>query len=139
VHERERGKKVQDELERMGHEVYNPFYPDELIRDDIEAIDKGFIQAWDLVDRKKSKAICDRDLEGVRKQDVVICLYPTCRTIGIPCEMFFAGHVLHMDIYSVVPEDMKGHPWIVNYSTVMFESDEELLQYMKVAKIRSFY
>ena len=139
VHERERGKEVQDKLQEMGHEVYNPFYPDALIRDDIEAIDKGHIMPWNLVDTKKSKAVCERDLEGVRKQDIVICLFPTCRTIGIPCEMFFASHCLHMEVFSVTPKDMEGHPWIVNYSTKMFANDEELLEYIKVPWVRRFY
>ena len=139
VHERDRGEDFQEELEKLGHIVYNPFYPDEIIRDDIEALDKGFIQPWEVVDKEKSRAICERDLKGVRNQDIVICLFPNGRTIGIPCEMFYAAHNLAMDVYSVVPEDMKGHPWIVNYSKLIFYSDEELLEYIKVNRIRQFY
>ena len=139
VHERDRGVRIQKKLEAMGHSVYNPFYPDDVIRDDIEAIERGDLHPWDLIDRTKSKAVCERDLEGVRQSDIVICLYPTCRTVGIPCEMFFAGHCLHMDVYTVTPEDMEGHPWIVNYSKVVFTSDKDLLEYIKIAKVRSFY
>ena len=62
-----------------------------------------------------------------------------CRTVGIPCEMFFAAHCLHMDVYSSVPKDMEGHPWIVNYSKTVFTSDKELLDYIKIAKVRMFY
>ena len=139
VHERDRGKEVQKKLEAMGHKVYNPFYPDDIIREDIEAIERGDIMPWNLVDRKKSGLVCERDLVGVRQSDILIALYPTCRTVGIPCEMFFAGHSLHMDVYSSVPEDMVGHPWIVNYSKIVFTSDKELLDYVKIAKIRMFY
>jgi len=131
VHERDRGIKAQRKLEELGYEVFNPFYPDDVIRSDIEAIDRGDIMAWDIADKPKSLDITERDLEGLRKQDIVVCLYPDGRTVGIPCEMFFAAHVLNMPVYSVVPKDMIGHPWIVRYSKAIFTADDDVIDYLR--------
>jgi len=134
AHERERGKVNQQRLEELDFSVYNPFYPDipELYRDDVKALDEGRIQPWSISDKDRSLWIIDIDYRAVRKADIVVCFYPTNgrRTVGIPCEMAFAW-LLHIPIYSVVPEDMAGHPWIVGMSERVFISDDDLFIYLE--------
>lgn len=72
VHKRERGKEIQKKLENMGIEVYNPFYSHD--RQDILDLDKGIVQAWDIVDEDTSRLIVDLDLDGLRKCDISFLL-----------------------------------------------------------------
>lgn len=85
VHKREEGKEIQKKLEDMGIEVYNPFYSHD--RQDILDLDKGIVQPWNIVDEDKSRLIVDLDLDGLRKCDFLICVYPDGVSVGIPCEM----------------------------------------------------
>ncbi len=123
VHKRERGKEIQKRLEGMGIEVYNPFYSHD--RQDILDLDKGIVRAWDITDEDTSMIIVDLDLEGVRKSDVLICVYPDGVSVGIPCEMMFAW-MINIVIFSVVPEKLKGHPWIVALSDGVFSDIDSL-------------
>jgi len=130
VHRRSSGKEIASKLETMGYEVYNPFYPKgDNYRGDIEALDKGHIQPWDIPDKDRSEWIIKVDLRGVLNSDILVCIYPDMRTVGIPCEMMFAW-MNHIPIYSVVPEDMVGHPWIVGLSQEVFLSIDELYDYL---------
>ncbi len=123
VHAREHGKKIQKELEHMGIEIYNPFYSHD--RQDILDLDKGIVSAWDIKDQDTSRLIVDLDLEGVRKSDLLICIYPDGISVGIPCEMMYAWMV-NIPIFSVVPEKLKGHPWIIALSDGLYTSMESL-------------
>ncbi len=123
VHKREHGKEIQKKLEGMGIEVYNPFYSHD--RQDILDLDKGIVRAWDITDEDTSMIIVDLDLEGVRKSDVLICIYPDGVSVGIPCEMMFAW-MINIPIFCVVPERLMGHPWIVALSDGAFPTVDML-------------
>ncbi len=123
VHKREQGKEIQKKLESMGVEIYNPFYSHD--RQDILDLDKGLVHAWDIVDEDKSRLIVDLDLEGLRKSDILICIYPDGMTVGIPCEMMYAW-MINISIFCVVPEKLKGHPWIIALSDGVFSSMDML-------------
>ena len=129
VHERELGKQIQFKLENDGYEVWNPFYPPKNLvnveRTDIEELDKGHIQPWDITNKERSMWIIDTDLMGVQWADIVICIFPEGVTYGITCEMM-AAWMHHKIVYSVVPESRKGHPWIVGMSTMVFTDINEL-------------
>lgn len=129
VHERERGKKFAKELERYDYQVFNPFYPP-TERQDIKNLDNGHIQPWDIKDEERSNWIVDSDLAAVRKCDIFVALYPDFKTVGIPCEMTWAW-LNKIPIYSVVPDSLKGHPWIVAMSTRgMTTQQNELLYWL---------
>lgn len=125
AYERERGKRIQKRLEEMGFKVYNPFYPFDprSSRGDVVALDKGLIVPWDIDDDKRSNVIIRADLRGVGNADFIICIFPKRRTVGISCEMAVAW-MLHIPIYSLTPEDMSKHPWIVGMSNLV-ETDLE--------------
>ncbi len=129
VHKREQGKDIQKKLESMDIEVYNPFYSHN--RQDILDLDKGIIQAWDIVDEDKSRFIVDLDLEGLRKCDILICIYPEGVTVGIPCEMMYAW-MIGIVTFCVVPEKLKGHPWIVALSDAVFSSTDLLYDTLNI-------
>lgn len=131
VHRRELGKEIQAMLEDMGYEVYNPFYPTDprAYRNDIEKLDKGQIVPWDIPDKDRADWIIKIDLRAVANADFIICIYPDTRTVGIPCEMTVAW-MLHIPVYSVVPEDMCGHPWIVGMSDEVFTNIGDLYSYL---------
>ena len=138
VHERPMGKKVQAKIESLGYEVYNPFYPPNQEREDISDLDSPDIMAgtekgaWNMVDVDKSLEIVDKDLEAVRKSDAVICIFPKGRTVGISCEMFFASYNLRMPVFTVCPEDMVGHPWIITLSDSVYTEMEDLYILLEV-------
>lgn len=127
VHERQRGKRIQKRLEEMGFIVYNPFYPEDprAYRKDIAALDGGHIVPWDVKDSISADWIITTDLRGVGNADFIVCIFPRRRTVGISCEMAIAW-MLHIPVYSLTPEDMKGHPWIVGMS-YFTETDLERL------------
>lgn len=129
VHKRERGKEIQKTLEDMDIEVYNPFYSHD--RQDILDLDKGIVQAWDIVDEEKSMLIVDLDLEGLRKSDILICIYPDGVSVGIPCEMMYAWMV-NIPIFCVVPEKLIGHPWIIALSDGLFSSIDSLYDTLRL-------
>jgi len=128
VHKRERGKEIQKKLESMGIEVYNPFYSHD--RQDILDLDKGIVQPWNIVDEDKSRLIVDLDLDGLRKCDFLICVYPDGVTVGIPCEMMF-GWMLHLKIVALVPHNLRGHPWIVAMCEKIFTDLNDLYNYLE--------
>lgn len=133
VHEREMGKEVQKRLEHLEYEIYNPFYPKDprAYRNDIKALDEGLIVPWDIPDKDSAKWIIKIDLRAVGNSDVIVCIFPNRRTVGIPCEMMFAW-MSHIPILCVVPEDMCGHPWIVGMSDKVFTDIEDLYIHMAV-------
>ena len=138
VHERPMGKQVQSKIEELGFEVYNPFYPPDQERKDISDLDNPDVMpgtetgAWNMVDVDKSLEIVDKDLEAVRKADAVICIFPKGRTVGISCEMFFASYNLRMPVFTVCPEDMTGHPWIITLSDIVYTDLADLYVLLEV-------
>ena len=137
VYQRTRGKQIQAALEKLGFIVYNPFYPNDkrAQRGDIEALDKGNIQPWDITDMERSKWIIEVDLRAVGNSNLIVCIYPNRRTVGIPCEMMYAW-MSHIPIFTLVPEDMIGHPWIVGMSQEVVTTIEELYDILGKWKIR---
>lgn len=131
VRERGMGKRVQKRLEDLGYEIYNPFYPIDprAYRTDIKALDEGLIVPWDVPDRDSAEWIIKVDLRAVGNSDIIVCIFPNKRTVGIPCEMMFAW-MRHISILTVVPGDMKGHPWIVGMADKVFTDIEELYEYL---------
>lgn len=118
-------------LQKMGFEVWNPFYPPEdYRRGDIRSLDEGIIVPWDIQDKKRSEWIIKVDLRAVGWSDFIICMFPNRRTVGISCEMTYAW-MSHIPVISVAPEDMKGHPWIVGMSDKVFTSIEDLYTHLE--------
>lgn len=63
----------------------------------------------------------------------MVCLFPR-RTVGITAEMTLGWKVYGIPVLSVVPEDMKGHPWILGMSERVFTSLEDLYSHLRAEK-----
>lgn len=128
AHERPKGKRLAQRISNLGYDVYNPFYD---VEDTtyVDELDNTNVQDWDVVDPIRSKWVVVNDLRGVRSCDSVICVFPRRRTVGISCEMTYAW-MNHIPVYSVVPDDMKGHPWIVEMSNKVYTDIEDLMRYL---------
>lgn len=121
-HEKERGKEIQKKLEDMGYEVHNPF--------DKET--PGEITWTGDMSKELADWVVETDHREIRKSDGMVCIYPEDgRTIGEPCEMAFA-YFLRMPIFSYVPDCIKGHPWPIGQSTVVFRDLDLLLLNLQV-------
>lgn len=124
--ERNKGKKIQAEIEQLGIEVYNPFYS--VDRKDISKLDSGLISENKV--KVDAMIVVDTDLEAIRKSDMVVCIYPEKDvTIGVPCEMMYAS-ILNMPIITVASEELLEHPWIVALSDGLFYKLDDLYLYL---------
>lgn len=126
VHERVRGRDVQNELEDLGFTVWNPFYA--VFREDIQALDNGEVKPWSMTSKEHSLEIMRSDLKAVRQSDLLVSILPECRTIGIPCEMLWAW-VLEVPVFSVT-ETLSGHPWVIGLSEKIFGCEAELYDWI---------
>jgi len=127
--ERVKGKIIQKQLEVLGYEVYNPFYPPEP-REDIIALDIGKSFPWNVIDEDTSRWIVETDLDGIDSCDLMFAVYPDDKTIGIPCEMMYCW-METIPVISVVPESMKGHPWIIHLSMATFTDIKKAFEYLQ--------
>lgn len=124
--ERKKGKEIQSEIEKLGIEVFNPFYSTE--REDIHNLDAGLFT--DNKEKGKAMIAVDSDLEGIRKSDIVVCIYPEREiTIGVPCEMMYAS-MLNMPIISIGSDSILKHPWVIALSDGLFQNVEDLYLYL---------
>jgi len=143
AHEKEQGKEIQFQLEAMGYDVYNPF--------DKEGNDEVFWNEnneviWDGIPTKESSLwIIFTDLDAVSERDILVCIFPQdLVTFGITCEMIFPFILKNIHrwlpmyntngnikVYSYTPKSIKGHPWIVGSSDIIFTDIEKLLEYLK--------
>lgn len=114
VFDRERGNKVQERLEKLGFEIYNP-----LKEEEEHIVNLG----WDVGDLIVSKRIVEIDLKGIRKSDLLLALIPDKKTFGTICEVMYA-YIINVPIIIVCPRDMAKHPWIVAISKIVFTYDE---------------
>ena len=130
VFERRKGRRVQRRLEEMGYTVVNPFYPEEA-REDVRRLDEGEWTPWSIQDIEEAKQIINQDLEALKSCDLIVCLFPRRRTVGITAEMTLAWKVYGIPVLSVVPEDMRGHPWILGMSERVFTSLEDLYSHLR--------
>jgi hypothetical protein len=72
----------------------------------------------------------DLDLEGIRKSDMLVCVYPEDKTtIGVPCEMMYA-YMLNMPIISIGSDEILEHPWVFALSDGLFHNLDELYLYL---------
>lgn len=136
VYERRKGRRTQRRLEELGYVVFNPFYP-ETPRDEVEKLDEGKVVPWSVRDIEEAKRIVKQDLEALRSCDLIVCLFPKRRTVGITAEMTAAWMVYKIPVLSVVPEDMRGHPWILGMSERVFTYLEDLYSYLRHQRPRS--
>jgi len=123
VWERERGKAMQATLEGNGFTVFNPFYPPCGPRRETADLDVGIRKPWTITDSDTAEHIVMSDLAGVRTSHLVAAIVPAKRTIGIPCEMMYAW-LNHIPIIALVPEDMRGHPWLGHLCDRVFTHEE---------------
>lgn len=125
--ERARGKAIQENIEKMGIEVFNPFYS--VNREDILSLDAGVLIG--NAEKGRAMAVVDSDLEGIRKSDIIVCVYPNdVVTIGVPCEMMYAS-MLNLPIISVAKQEILEHPWVMAFSDGLFTDIEDLYLYLK--------
>jgi nucleoside 2-deoxyribosyltransferase len=132
IHERERGKNVQFILEGAGFEVINPF--DHQPRHSfLTALDAGKVNPFNWTQPVEDhEQIVNTDLGLIASSDMVLCIYPDNKTIGTPCEMFFAW-TLHKIVVSVVPVGLEHHPWILNCSKhVVLTDDDGILKLLEI-------
>ena len=130
VFERQKGRKIQRRLVELGYVVVNPFYS-ETSREDIEKVDGGKLVPWSIKDVEEARRIINQDLEALKGCDLIVCLFPRRRTVGIMAEMTIAWKVYKIPILSVVPKDMKAHPWIMGMSERVFTSLDDLYYYLR--------
>ena len=128
VHERDRGLAFQRKLESYGYTVINPF--------SVEKKRVGQIIDWNDLNPNngQAKAIAAKiilgDLTEVAQSDMIIVILPVKDvTIGIPCEMIFAW-MLHKECYTLAPERLYGHPWIIGLSKHVWKDREEMLRFL---------
>jgi len=133
VHERDRGLDIQKKLESYGYTVINPF--------SVEKRRVGQIVDWNDLDpnSEKGKSIAAKiilgDLGEVAQSDVIIVLMPRKDvTIGIPCEMLFAW-MLRKSCYTVVPERLYGHPWVIGLSKLVWKDESEMLLWFEASEV----
>lgn len=119
VYEQRKGKNIERILYKMGYKVLNPFDKE-----------KDEVVTWEGETTKRiSFWIIKADYDAIDDSDMIICMFPKRRTVGISCEMAYAWSN-YIPVYSVVPEDMKGHPWVIGMSNKRFMDIDKLLDYM---------
>ena len=82
VHERQKGKMIQEYLEHKGFKVINPF--------DRQLVPNNKDFEWKNPTTDPASLI-KNDLKMIDKSDYVLAIFPDDLTIGISCEMFYLG------------------------------------------------
>jgi len=128
VWEREKGREIEQKLKSLGYDVYNPFYPSNYKRNDIERLDKGVVVPWNITSKELSEKIVKRDFNGVNSCDILIAILPEIPTIGIPIEMYYAKE--RGKIVIAVTKKLASHPWVIWLSDIIVSTSKELLEYL---------
>src|SRR2546428_2028810 len=107
------GKLIQARLSDWGIKVLNPFD-----RKEQEEHDRIIAEKAGQFDDATSAKIVYADLVLIDNADAIVALlFPNA--IGTVMEIFYAGHVRRIPVFTHVAYEMPyRHPWIAHYSTV---------------------
>ena len=113
IHEMGLGKGIQQTLEIRGFNVINPFssQTEHPIFKAVESGNNKKFQWTSYVDIGGCDDIVFQDLAIIANSHVILLLFPSEITVGIPCEMMY-GWMNHKNMYAVVPDTLQYHPWI---------------------------
>lgn len=94
--------------ERTGIQLTNPFY--DRTRKDIDAIDRGQMDPYDLT--RKYKSIVEGDLKAIDEADGLVAYHRHgIPALGTPMEILYAAFICGKPTY--INTNKPGHPWLV--------------------------
>ena len=112
-----------DKMKKIGYEVFEPFsYEIVLTR-------KWFSGNGSF---NICKEIVNKDINLIKKSDIVVASVPTYKTIGTIAEIFYAGYIKKKPVYilSNLGYYKKKHPWL--YYAKIFNKEEDLLKELEI-------
>jgi len=116
--------------------IINPFF--DVVREDKEIIDKKDVTLTTQATRKERYGLTDeqcatlveRDVSLIKNSDGMIAIVDGSLSYGTIQEMVYA-HKLGVPVYAVILNGHIGHPWLRYHSTKIFETLEELAEWLK--------
>ena len=125
------------EIEKeLGIEIINPFFDVE--REDRVVIDDEGITLTTQSTRKERYGLSDedcvnlvwRDLDSINDSDGIIAIVDGSLSYGTIQEMVYA-RLMMLPVLAVVSNGHIGHPWLRYHSTELFETLDELTEFLR--------